>query len=462
VIIYATESLPSGMHREEERVSMNRPRWVAFVAVLGALMLVAAGCANDDGGGGGGGAQSADCSADQFGCLTLASGEPIKVGTLLSITGDNRSLGVDSQRGVVLAVDNLDGKLDGNQGQLMGHNIELVNTDETCTKEGGQAGATKLAADPKLLSVIGTSCSSAALGVADTIFSKKGILLVSPSNTGPSLTAEGQHQPFYLRTAHNDKIQGAVVADFAKEKLGATTAATIHDESPYSDGLAAVFRQMFEKQGGKITNNEAVQSTDRDMKPVLNSIAQNKPDFIYYPAFNPVCALVAKQGRAIPALKDTALLGSDGCAAPEYVQVGGKSVYGTWSSSPDVTAQTSNNAFYGQQFLPAYQQQFGERPISVFNAHAFDAFNILAEAIKKTATDDGGTLTIPRTKLKDEIFKTSNYKGLSGTITCTPTGDCATAVSIAVYKVPDWPIEGGTENPKPVFTETKTLEQASA
>jgi branched-chain amino acid transport system substrate-binding protein len=426
-------------------------------------MLAAAGCANkNEGGGGGGGAQAADCNADQFGCLTVGSGEPIKVGTLLSITGDNPSLGIDSQRGVILAVDNLDGKLDGKPGQLMGHNVQLVNSDETCSKTGGQSGATKLAADPKLLSVIGTSCSSAALGVADTIFSKKGILLISPSNTGPSLTAEGQHQPFYLRTAHNDKIQGAVVADFAKEKIGAKTAATIHDESPYSDGLAAVFRQVFEKQGGKITNNEAVQSTDRDMKPVLNSIAQNKPDFIYYPAFNPVCALIAKQGRAIPALADTALMGSDGCAAPEYVKVGGKSVYGSWSSSPDVTAQTSNNAFYGQQFLPAYQKQFGERPISVFNAHAFDAFNILADAIKKTATDDGGTLTIPRTKLKDEIFKTSNYKGLSGTITCTPLGDCATAVSIAVYKVPDWPIAGGSENAKPVFTETKTLQEASA
>jgi branched-chain amino acid transport system substrate-binding protein len=461
VIIYATESLPSGMHREEERVAMSRPRWVAFVAVLGAFMLAAAGCANKESGGGGG-AQAAGCSADQFGCLTVASGEPIKIGTLLSITGESRSLGIDSQRGVVLAVDNLDGKLDGKPGQLMGHNVELVNTDETCSKEGGQSGATKLAADPKLLSVIGTSCSSAALGVADTIFSKKGTLLISPSNTSPALTAEGQHQPFYLRTAHNDKIQGAVVADFATQKLQAKTAATINDGSPYSDGLAAVFRQVFEKQGGKITNDEAVQPTDRDMKPVLNSIAQSKPDFIYYPAFNPVCALIAKQGRAIPALKDTALMGSDGCAEPAYVQVGGKSVYGSWSSSPDQTAQATKNAFYGQQFLPAYEKQFGERPISVFNAHGFDAFNILADAIKKAATDDGGTLTIPRTKLKDEIFKTSNYKGLSGTITCTPLGDCATAVSIAVYKVPDWPIAGGTENAKPVFTETKTLAEASA
>ena len=48
---------------------MSRPRWVAFVAVVGAFMLAAAGCANDDSGGGGG-AQSADCSADQFGSTT--------------------------------------------------------------------------------------------------------------------------------------------------------------------------------------------------------------------------------------------------------------------------------------------------------------------------------------------------------------------------------------------------------
>jgi branched-chain amino acid transport system substrate-binding protein len=440
---------------------MRRPRWVMGVAVPAAFIMVfaLAGCANDNNASPG---QADACQQDQFGCLTLASGEPIKIGTLLSITGENRSLGVDSQRGVQLAVDYLDGKLDGKAGQLMGHNVELVNGDETCSKEGGQSGATKLAADPKILSVIGTSCSSAALGVADTIFSKKGILLISPSNTGPSLTAEGQHQPFYLRTAHNDKIQGAVVADFAQKELKAKTAATIHDESPYSDGLAAVFRQVFEKNGGKITNNEAIQASDRDFKPVLNSIAQNKPDFLYYPAFNPACGLIAKQGRALSGLANAAFAGSDGCAAPEYVKVGGKDTYGTWSSSPDITAQTSRNAFYGQQFLPAYQKEFGERPISVFNAHAWDAFNILQEAIKKVATDEGGTLTIPRTKLKDEIFKTNNFNGLSGTISCTPTGDCATAASIAVYKVPAWPIEGGTPNPKPVFTETKTLEEASA
>jgi branched-chain amino acid transport system substrate-binding protein len=436
---------------------MRTARWSSVVALLGVLALVSAGCAGEKAPPG----TSEACTQDKFGCVTYQSGQPIKIGTLLSITGENRDLGTDSQRGVVLAVDNLDGKLDGKAGKLLGHDVSLIHGDETCSKEGGQSGATRLAADQTILSVIGTSCSSAALGVADTIFSKKGMLLISPSNTSPALTSQAQHQPFYLRTAHNDQIQGAVVADFATQRLKARTAATIHDDSPYSDGLAAVFRQVFQKQGGKITNNEAIQATDRDFKPVLNTIAQSKPDFLYYPAFNPACALIAKQARTMPALSNTKLMGSDGCADTRYVEVGGKDVYGSWASSPDQSAQAEKNAFYTQQFLPAYKRQFGQSPISVFNAHGFDAANILFEAIKRAATDDGGTLTIPRTKLKDEVYKTSNYKGLSGTITCTQLGDCATAVSIGVYKVPDWPIEGGNPNAKPVFTETKTLAEAS-
>jgi branched-chain amino acid transport system substrate-binding protein len=431
---------------------------VALVALLGVFTLLAAGCAKKSSGG----AQSEACKNDSFGCQIYQSGQPIKIATLLAITGPNRNLGIDSQRGVQLAADYLDGNLDGKAGQLLGHDVTLEFGDEACSKEGGQSGATKLAADPTILSVIGTSCSSAALGVADTIFSKKGILLISPSNTSPALTSEGQHQAFYLRTAHNDKIQGAVVADFAGKQLGAKSAATIHDESPYSDGLAAVFRDVFQKQGGKITDNEAIESSQRDFKPVLNSIAQHKPDFLYYPAFNPACALIAKQARTIPALSNTKLTGSDGCADPEYVRIGGKDVYGTWDSSPDVTAQTTANAFYGQQFLPAYEKEFGQKPVSVFNAHAWDAAQILFAAIKKVAKNDNGTLTIPRTALKDAVYQTKDYKGLSGTITCTPTGDCATAVSIAVYKIPDWPVAGGTANPKPVFTETKTLAEVSS
>jgi len=70
-------------------------------------------------------------------------------------------------------------------------------------------------------------------------------------------------------------------------------------------------------------------------------------------------------------------------------------------------------------------------------------------------------LTIDREGLKDALLATSNYDGLSGVITCTPLGDCATDVKIGVFQAPGWPVEGGKGTDQ-VFTETLTLEEAEA
>jgi branched-chain amino acid transport system substrate-binding protein len=94
----------------------------------------------------------------------------------------------------------------------------------------------------------------------------------------------------------------------------------------------------------------------------------------------------------------------------------------------------------------------------VFNAHAFDATNILLDAIEAVAVDDGsGNLTISRTALKDAVYATNGYEGVTGIITCTPLGDCATDVTIGIFQYPNWPVEGGTDPTDPVYSDTKTL-----
>jgi branched-chain amino acid transport system substrate-binding protein len=442
---------------------MKNRKLLALFALLGALSLVAAACGSDDDGGGatsasgGGGASgAADCS-DEFGCVEIAAGDPIQLASLLSITGDTASLGTDSNHGVELAIDYLDDAFDGTPGQLLGHDVTLQQEDDGCSAEGGQAGATALAANPDIVAVIGTSCSSAALGVADTILGDKGVLLFSPSNTNPGLTSEEAHQPFYARTAHNDKIQGAIVADFVFNKLKVDSAATINDESPYADGLAQAFRDNFEALGGTITDTEQVNSSDTDLGPVFTNIASTNPGVVYGPNFNPVCALSYSQGSDILA-KGTVQIGSDGCLESSFLDTVGDPIadYDYYASSPDVTAYQGGD-FYKNEYLPAYTDQFG-KPTSVFNAHAYDATNVLFDAIESVAVDDGsGNLTISRTALRDAVFATSDYQGLTGTITCTPLGDCATDVTIGVFQYNNWPVEGGVDPTDPVFSETKTL-----
>ncbi len=354
-----------------------------------------------------------------------------------------------------MAIDYLDGTLDGTDGQLLGHDVQLQNEDDGCSADGGQAGATALAADPSILAVIGTSCSSAALGVADKIFSDKGILLISPSNTNPGLTSAEAHQPFYLRTAHNDKIQGAIVSDFIYNQQGIHSAATINDESPYADGLAAAFRDNFEAAGGEITAIEAINSADTDFGALLEGIANGNPGALYFPDFNPACALIAQQAADI--MPDTLLIGSDGCLATDFLETAGAAAKGVFASSPDLSVFAEGD-FYKNDFIPAYEERVGTPPTSVFHAHSFDAMNILFAAVESVAVEnDDGSLTIPRVALRDAIFATSGYQGITGTITCNETGDCATDVTIGVFEAPGWPVEGGEPDAGPVFSETKSL-----
>ena len=441
---------------------MRHRRWLTPLVLLGAFAMIAAACSNTTSAAGGStsGGAAVDCNAAP-GCVTIAAGAPIQIGTLLSVSGDNADLGTDSLYGVELAIDHLDGNFDGTPGQIDGHAVQLQQEDDTCSAEGGQAGATKLAANPDIVAVIGTSCSGAALGVADKILGDKGIVLISPSNTNPALTAQGTHNPYYFRTAHNDLIQGAVVSDFAITQLHAKTAATIHDESPYTEGLTTAFANAFQKQGGQVVDAEVIDSSQQSYTPVLTKIGQKSPDLVYGPDYTAECALILKQGHQVAGLANTTFMGSDGCFASNFIKLAGTAINGAYYSAPNLSAFQQKD-FYNNEFLPAYKQQFGTAPLSAFHAHAYDALNLLAAAIDKAAVKNAdGSLTIARNALRDAVQGTTDLQGIVTMYSCTSLGDCATAVTIGVYAAPNLAIEGSTGNGQPVFSETKTLAQAT-
>jgi branched-chain amino acid transport system substrate-binding protein len=400
-------------------------RWSAILVVL---LLALAACSPEGGGDETeepdgtaaapteGGMSAADCDADEFGCYEVAEGEPIVIGTALVITGANESLGLDSQYGAEVARTL--------RPEVAGHEVEFNHQDDGCAAEGGTAAATALVSEG-VAAVIGTSCSSAGVPAAE-ITSAEGILLVSPSNTAPSLTAPETHEPFYARTAHNDTIQGAAMAQFVCEELQLTTAATIDDGSPYADQLAAVFAEQFVEQcGGEITAEEAITVGDTDFSGVLGNIASNAPEFLYTPIFVAEGALIAQQAKDTAGLEDTLFGGADGYFTPDWLEATGDDALGHYNSGPDLAFAGD---FYTDEFLPAYTEVSGlDATISVFHAHAYDAYNMIADAIESVAFTDGGTTYIPRTALRDALFSTSGFEGITGSLTCDENGDCADA-----------------------------------
>src|SRR5215208_3319337 len=391
-------------------------RSYALLALLVVAGMVLAAC---------GPAASAFECTDSIGCVDIGPNEPIHIAYAMVISGPDETLGIDSRTGVEVAV--------ALKGKVLNHDVQLTGEDDGCSAEGGQAAGTKLAADPSIVAVIGTSCSSAAR-VAVPLLSQAGFVIISASNTAPDLTKAGdpnQH-PGYMRTAHNDEVQGAAAAHFAFDKMGVKKAATVHDGSLYAQSLQEVFAKTFKELGGEITTQEAVDPNATDFKSVLTSIASGAPEFIYHPIFVKAGALIINQAKQVPGLEDVYLMGADGMFSPDIPEGAGDAVEGVFVSSPDTAAYSGD---YKTVFLPKYKELSGvEEPVSIFHAHAYDATNMIFAAIEKVAVQDAdGTLHIGRQALRDAMYATKDYKGLTGNLSCTPTGDCADP-HIAVYE----------------------------
>jgi branched-chain amino acid transport system substrate-binding protein len=375
---------------------------ILIVGLLTLTSLILAAC----------GGSKYECT-DPLGCVSYANGEPIRIASALVISGPNTDLGTDSQYGVEIAIDF--------KSEIMGHSIELQAEDDGCSAEGGQTAGQKIVSDPTIVAVVGTSCSGAGVPMAEVI-SEAGYVMVSPSNTAPSLTDPDQAwKPGYLRTAHNDKVQGRAMADFAFNELGLTTAAAIHDGDPYTEGLARVFADSFEELGGTITTFTAVNKGDTDMKPVLNAIAVDSPEFLYYPVFTAEGGFLTKQAKEVAGLENTTLAAADGMISSAAIDAIGEAGEGMYFSGPDLSY--SGETY--DRFLATYIEKYGAEPISVFHAHAFDATNMIFACIEKVSVDDNGALHIGRQAMRDCLYATSGFQGITGTLTCNEYGDCA-------------------------------------
>ncbi len=364
---------------------------------------------------------------DPLGCVDIGPSDPVHIAYEFVTSGDNATLGLDTKYGAELAVDDAGGK-------VLGHAIKFDGQDSGCSPEGGQSAATKIASDPSVVAVIGTNCSSEARTAIPILMTQAGLSMISPSNTAPDLTDPTKHVAGYFRTAHNDKVQGAVAAQFVATQLKFTKAATIHDGSIYAQGLAGVFADTFKKVYTlTVTAQEAVNVGDKDMKPVLTRIATGKPDIIYYPIFISEGGFICSQIRDVPGLEKTAMMGADGIFSPDFLKACGKNVVGMFWSSPNFAAFGTAYQDLVAKYLKKYNVQGTLAP---FHAHSYDAMNLILAALQKPGVviqDSDGTLHVQKKALRDAIGATKDFKGITGSLTCDPNGDCADP-KIAIYQ----------------------------
>ena len=357
---------------------------------------------------------------DPLGCVTVNNKESIKIAVLLTLSGPDSPYGVDALRGVEMAI--------ADKKELAGHPIELIQVDDHCTAEGGEAGARQIAADPTIVGVIGATCSSASVPAAK-ILSDANMVMISPSSTAPSLTLASQHASGFFRTIYNDRAQGKSVAEFVFNALGLRTMSTLHDGTPYSMQLQAAACDNFEKLGGTCLGRIQL-GGGVDVADKVLWLSKLHTDAVYFPVYTEdgIAVLNAIKKQDIT----SALISSESLLSTNFLQQTGDLSRGMYLSGPAPVTESAS-------FSEKYRTTYGEDPVASYHLQAYDAALMLFTAIEQAATPvstTDNTSFIQRQALRDSILRVQGVQGLSGTLTCSELGDCAEP-RIVIFQVRD-------------------------
>lgn len=358
---------------------------------------------------------------DTIGCVDVAPGEPVKIGGLQALSGSLGPQGKELLQCTELA-------LDDRGRELLGHPLELQTADSMCSGEGGTTAALKLTADPKVVGLIGPSCSGAAAS-AMKVVSDAGLVMIAGSCSAPSLTSVrgetgADWQPGFLRTAQNDALVGRTAATFAIQVLGVRQAATIHDGDAYTRGLTDTFDQAFSELGGEVVLAATVNKGDTDMRPVLAAVAASEAELVFLPVFRMEGDYLVQQAEEVEGMAEVTLMSAEGVYFDAFIQAVGEAGVGMYFTAPVRPRGPAYDAFVSR-----YEAKYGEPPIyTPYHAQMYDAATLLLSTIESVAVqEEDGTLHIGHQALRDALYATTDYPGLTGNLACDPYGDCGVA-----------------------------------
>jgi|GEM_PF-5156129 len=337
----------------------------------------------------------------------------VRIGILSPTSGALSEVGQSFVRVATAAVEEINDK-----GGANGHEIVLIRIDtRTDPEEAKKAFADAVNID-HVVAIIGPATSGAVASCYPEAMQLK-VPHISPSSTAPSLgdpnvTMDGG---WMFRNVPDDSIQGLAQAYYlriAGPKI--STAAIIHENGPYGEGLAASFETAFETAGGDVPDTHII------------SYDQNLPDqaaadtvWAQVMALDPrptTIMMVALEGDALmivnawdnggsPQIPNLRWFLTDGARSTGFLESMPASMLGAQGTAPTFPSQGS--AY--QVLKTAYEKRYDDNiSDQVFGANVWDATHLIAAAIAKQSHDTGPD-SIGQEGLRDAITVVSRSPG---------------------------------------------------
>lgn len=201
---------------------------------------------------------------------------PLRLGTILPLTGDLNPYGPPAENAVQLAVQHVN-----DAGGVNGQEVELVTEDSETSEDAASSAASNLIDVEEVHGIVGAMGSSVSLSFIDQVVQAE-IPMISPSNTAPTFTEmaeSGETEGWYFRTVPSDTLQGALMADVALDE-GFETASILAINNDYGVGFGDVFEDRYEDNGGEVLEYVRYDSEGTDFSSDVDAAASPEPEVV--------------------------------------------------------------------------------------------------------------------------------------------------------------------------------------
>jgi branched-chain amino acid transport system substrate-binding protein len=341
--------------------------------------------------------------ASLFGCsrVTSPTVEPVRVGSVLFLTGPAASYGEMQKTGFEIALEEINAS-----GGINGCPIEVIYEDSADNEQQAVAAVKKLIAHDKVPIIVEVTGSGESVAAAPIAGENKTVILSAIDST-EKLSGIS---PYFFRIMPSDAYQGRFLAEWAW-KLGWKRAAMLYVNNEWGVGMRESVSKNFQNKGGNIVQVEGSSEKDIDLRTQLTKIKAARADGVFLLLYPQAAGRCLKQAKQLDLAGP--FLGGDALSGEEVVATGGPAVEGLMFCQP---SQGEGPAF--DAFRIKYQKKYGRAP-SVYSIKSYDALKIAADAIRTNGYSAEG--------IRRYLASLRGYPGISGVITLDKNGDIADA-----------------------------------
>ena len=339
--------------------------------------------------------------------LNATAADPIKIGSVLSVTGPAAFLGDPELKTLQLYVDKINA-----EGGVLGRKLELVHYDDGSESGKANAFGKRLIESDNVDVIIGGTTTGASMAMAPLV-DKAGVPFISLA--GAVVVVEPVKK-WMFKTPHTDRMAAEKVFEDMK-KRGITKVGLLSETSGFGQSGRKETQGVAGKYGITLVADETYGPKDTDMTAQLTKIKNT-------PGVQAIFVFGLGQGPAI-VTKNYGQLGSNlplyqshGVASDEYLKLAGKAAEGVRLPTPAMLVADALPANDPQKpivvgYNKTYRDKFKTEP-STFGGYAYDALMLTVDAIKRA----GGT---DKAKVRDAIEQTKGFIGTTGAFNMSPT-----------------------------------------